>query len=230
MKLWDEKTLDYYTVPAKKPLAQFVMEQTLKYGIGQAEIPGLLSTLLGGNIPDTSMNFLMSKNIRELSQMTVEELEMLPGLGKTKAVRLAAAFELTRRLSVALPEERPVVRQPNEVVALVMDEMRYLDREHFRVLLLNSKSQVITIEQISVGTLNESYAHPREIFKNAIKRSAATIIVVHNHPSGDPTPSLEDIDLTKRLVDAGKIIGIEVLDHIIIGDGKFTSLKRKGLM
>ncbi|OPX92134.1 MAG: hypothetical protein A4E52_00136 [Pelotomaculum sp. PtaB.Bin013] len=111
-----------------------------------------------------------------------------------------------------------------------MAEMRFLDREHFRVMLLNTKNQVLRIETVSIGTLSSSQVHPRELFKFAVKNSAAAIILVHNHPSGEPTPSREDIDITGRLADAGKIMGIEVLDHIIIGDGKFVSFKEKGLL
>jgi len=111
-----------------------------------------------------------------------------------------------------------------------MEEMRNLDREHFRALLLNVKNQVIGREIISIGTLNSSAVHPRELFRNAIKRSAAALILAHNHPSGDPAPSREDIEVTRRLLEAGHIIGIEILDHLIIGDNKFTSFKAKGLM
>jgi DNA repair protein RadC len=106
-----------------------------------------------------------------------------------------------------------------------MEEMCYLDREHFRVVLLNTKNQVLAVETISVGGLSSSLVHPREVFKRAIQRSAAALILVHNHPSGDPTPSSEDLEVTKRLQEAGKILGIEVLDHIIIGDHQFISLK-----
>jgi DNA repair protein RadC len=108
--------------------------------------------------------------------------------------------------------------------------MRSLDREQFRALLLNTKHQLIGREVISIGTLNSSMVHPRELFKNAIKRSAAAMILVHNHPSGDPAPSQEDIGITKRLLEAGGIIGIEILDHLIVGDNRFVSLKAKGLM
>jgi len=111
-----------------------------------------------------------------------------------------------------------------------MEEMRHFDREHFRAILLNTKNQVIGTDKVSVGTLNSSAVHPRELFRNAIKRGAASVILVHNHPSGDPAPSREDMDITRRVKEVGNIIGIEVLDHIIIGDNKFTSLKANGLV
>jgi DNA repair protein RadC len=111
-----------------------------------------------------------------------------------------------------------------------MEEMRRLDREHFRALLLNTKNEVIAREIVSIGTLNSSTVHPRELFKNAIRRNAAAVILLHNHPSGDPTPSQEDLDVTRRLWEAGRIIGIEVLDHLIIGDNKYVSFKAEGLI
>jgi DNA repair protein RadC len=111
-----------------------------------------------------------------------------------------------------------------------MEEMRFLEKEHFKVILLNIKNHVISVEDISIGSLNSSIVHPREVFKPAIKRSSASIILAHNHPSGDPTPSREDIDITRRLCEAGKILGIEVIDHVIIGNGSFVSLKEKGVI
>jgi DNA repair protein RadC len=111
-----------------------------------------------------------------------------------------------------------------------MEEMRYLKKEYFKTVQLNIKNQVLTVEDISVGSLNASIVHPREVFQGPIRRSSAAIILVHNHPSGDPVPSKEDIDVTKRLCEAGKLLGIDVLDHIIIGDGVFTSFKEKGMI
>ena len=111
-----------------------------------------------------------------------------------------------------------------------MNEMRYLDREHFRVLILNTKNHILKNCLVSIGSLNSSLVHPREVFKQAIKSSGAAVILIHNHPSGDPYPSNEDIEITKRLHEAGKIVGIEVLDHIIIGDGSFVSLKERSVL
>lgn len=111
-----------------------------------------------------------------------------------------------------------------------MDDMKFLNKEHFRVILLNTKNQIISIEEISIGNLNSSIVHPREVFNIAIRRSANSIILVHNHPSGDSTPSTEDINITRRLIEAGNIIGIKVLDHIIIGDNNYTSLKQKNII
>lgn len=212
-----------------KTLSQHVREQALVYGVNRSDLPGLISAVVG-NLPDKTLNQLMCNNIRELSELTVEELEGLPGMGKNKASRLVAAFELSRRLAQFMPAERTVIRDPKDAANLVMEEMRSLDREHFNTILLNTKNHVIGIDKVTIGTLNSSMVHPRELFRTAIKKSAATIILVHNHPSGIPEPSREDIDITKRVRDAGNIIGIEILDHIIIGDGKYTSLKERGLI
>lgn len=170
------------------------------------------------------------KNLHQLVDATVEELSEVKGVGLAKASQVKAALELARRLSQFSASPRPVVKSPGDAAGLVMEEMRHLDREHFRALLLNTKNQVIGVDKVSVGTLNSSAVHPRELFRNAIRRSAASVILMHNHPSGDPAPSREDLDITRRLVEAGKIIGIEVLDHIIIGDNKFISFKAKGLI
>lgn len=168
--------------------------------------------------------------LKQLLDVSTEELNSFKGIGPAKAAQIMAALELGRRVAVASAWDRPSIRSPENAAALVMEEMRHLDREHFWALLLNTKNQVLARETISIGTLNSSAIHPRELFKAAIRRSAAAVILVHNHPSGDPTPSQQDIEVTRRLVDAGNIIGISVLDHLVIGDNKFTSFKAKGLM
>src|SRR5699024_5960782 len=128
------------------------------------------------------------------------------------------------------PEERYVIRSPEDGADYVMEELRNLNQEHFVALFLNTKNQIIHSQTIFIGSLNASIVHPREVFREAVKRSAASIIVAHNHPSGDPTPSQEDIHVTRRLVESGKMIGIEVLDHLVIGNRKFVSLKEKGYL
>jgi DNA repair protein RadC len=168
--------------------------------------------------------------IMYLIDASLEELSKIKGIGLAKSVQLKAAVELGRRMSLYQNSDTIVINSPNDVKNLLMEEMRYLEKEHFKAILLNIKNHVISVEDISIGSLNTSIVHPREVFKTAIKRSSASLIIVHNHPSGDPTPSKEDIQVTKRLVDAGKIIGIEVLDHIIIGNGIFISFKEKGII
>lgn len=161
---------------------------------------------------------------------SVEELSKIKGIGAAKAVQIKAAVELGRRISSNSRRQRVTITSPSDVKDLLMAEMRFLEKEHFKIILLNIKNHVISIEEISIGSLNSSIVHPREVFKPAIRRSSASVILVHNHPSGDPTPSREDIEVTARLVEAGKILGISVLDHIIIGNNSILSLKEKDFM
>jgi DNA repair protein RadC len=161
---------------------------------------------------------------------SIEELSKIKGIGLAKSVQLKAAVELGRRISANTWRHGFTINCPSDVKDLLMEEMRFLEKEYFKAILLNIKNHVIAIEEISVGSLNTSIVHPREVFKPAIRRSSASIILVHNHPSGDSTPSREDIEVTSRLVESGKIIGIQVLDHVIIGDGCITSLKEIGAM
>jgi len=168
--------------------------------------------------------------LKGLAAASCAELGTVRGVGPAKAALIQAALELGRRISARPGEIRPAIRCPDDVASLMMDEMRGLDREHFRALLLNAKHQVLCVDRIAVGTLSQSSVHARELFKNAIKRNAAAVIVVHNHPSGDPSPSKEDLDVTKRLARAGDIIGISILDHVVIGDNNFVSFKASGLL
>ncbi|GAE27674.1 DNA repair protein RadC [Halalkalibacter wakoensis JCM 9140] len=163
-----------------------------------------------------------------LKDAAIEELCTVKGVGEAKAVELAAAIELGRRIHSLQPDDRYVIRSPEDVSNYVMEDMRFLQQEHFDCLYLNTKNQVLIRKTIFIGSLNASIVHPREVFKEAFRRSAASIICLHNHPSGDPTPSREDIEVTKRLTESGKVLGIELLDHIIIGDRKFVSLKEQG--
>ncbi|WP_270179451.1 RadC family protein [Alkalihalobacillus sp. CinArs1] len=168
------------------------------------------------------------EGLRLLKDASIEELTSLNGVGPAKAVQLMAAIELGRRVSRLQQEERYTVRSPEDGANYVMEDMRFLSQEHFVCLYLNTKNQVLHRKTVFVGSLNASIVHPREVFREAFRRSAASLICFHNHPSGDPTPSREDIEVTKRLAECGKMIGIDVLDHIIIGDQKFISLKEKG--
>jgi DNA repair protein RadC len=176
------------------------------------------------------------RNLDALARVPLEELKRIKGVGQTKAVQLQAAFELAKRLREHQHKAPQIITTPAEAAALVRDDMRLLDRESFRVILLNTKNAFIKTCPVSLGSLNASIVEPREVFKDAITASAANIILVHNHPSGDPTPSSEDIAITKRLVKAGELLGIHIHDHIILGarttgrDHDFVSLKEIGLM
>jgi DNA repair protein RadC len=168
-------------------------------------------------------------SLKELTEATASELSAIKGMGKRKATALLASIELAKRLS-APASNITTISSPQDVASLLMNEMRYLDRENFRILLLNTKNHVLKDYLVSVGSVNYSLVHAREIFKPAIKNSASSVILCHSHPSGDPTPSSEDIKITAKLHEAGKLLGIAVLDHVILGDGVFVSLKEKGLL
>jgi DNA repair protein RadC len=171
-----------------------------------------------------------SGDIRNLVNMKVEQLTQIKGIGPAKAIQIFAGIELGRRISTSSPMHVVTIHSPEDAANVVMEDLRYLQTEHFVVLYLNVKNVVIAKETISIGSLNASIVHPREVFKAAIQRSSASIVCFHNHPSGDPTPSPEDIQMTKRLTEVGTMIGIPLLDHIIIAGPKFTSLKEHGYL
>ncbi|WP_042223330.1 RadC family protein [Oceanobacillus manasiensis] len=209
-------------------------ERLLENGADHLSNQELLAILLGSGTKAESVMALSNRvlmhfeGLKLLHDATIEELTAIKGIGTAKGVQLLSSIELGKRMSQYKPEVRYVIRSPEDGANYVMEEMRTLRQEHFVVLFLDTKNQVIHRQTIFIGSLNASIVHPREVFREAVKRSAASIIVIHNHPSGDPTPSKEDIHVTRRLVDSGKMIGIELLDHLIIGDRKFVSLKEKG--
>ncbi|WP_277923945.1 RadC family protein [Halobacillus yeomjeoni] len=196
----------------------------------------LLAILLGSGTKQESVMELSQRllihfeGIGLLKDATIEELTAIRGIGIAKAVLIMAAIELGKRIQQMKPVDRYIIRSPEDGADFVMEEMRTLKQEHFICLFLNTKNQVLHRQTIFIGSLNASIVHPREVFKEAVKRSAASIICAHNHPSGDPTPSQEDIQVTRRLQECGKMIGIELLDHLVIGDRKFISLKEKGYL
>ena len=166
-----------------------------------------------------------------LWRVSAEDLTDLSGVGPASAARVLACLEMSRRASAWGTGRRPSISTAEDVVALCAPQLRGLDREHFWALALNTKNQLVRITEVSVGSLNASIVHPRELYREAVRVSAAALVVVHNHPSGDPTPSGADIQLTRRLVKAGDVLGIELLDHVIIGDGgEHASLRDMGLM
>jgi DNA repair protein RadC len=151
------------------------------------------------------------------------------GLGEAKASQIMAAIELGRRLTLEAPEERPTVHGPGDAAGLVLYEMSALEQEELRIILLDIRNRVLEIVTIYRGSLTSSQVRVGELFKHPIRRNAASLIVIHNHPSGDPTPSPDDVALTRAILQAGKLLDIEVLDHLVIGAGRFVSLKERGL-
>jgi DNA repair protein RadC len=168
-------------------------------------------------------------SLREIAAASVDDLKGV-GLTKSTATKLKVVFEIGKRYTTEY-QAKTVIRTPGDVAKLLMPEMQYLDREVFRAIYLNIKNMVLAIPTVFIGTLESCPVHPREVFKGAISRSAAGIILCHNHPSGDPTPSQDDLLLTNRLKEAGEIIGIKVIDHVIIGSyGNYVSFKERGMI
>lgn len=170
-------------------------------------------------------------SINAISQATIEELSQIKGIGPAKAIQIKASFELAKRQeSITDKYSDYYIENPKTAVELARKELKDKSKEHFKLIMLNTRNKVINIADISVGTLNASLVHPREVFEQAIKHHSASVILVHNHPSGDPEPSDDDLKMTKRLKESGNILGIEVIDHIIIGKDNFYSFKEKRLL
>ena len=165
-----------------------------------------------------------------LYQYSLDELMSINGIGRVKAIQIKAVLELSKRISKHQNLLKHRINSPSSIASVYMEEMRYLKQEHFKIALLDTKNQIVSDRDITKGSINSSIVHPREVFKYAIKKSATAIIMLHNHPSGDPSPSKEDIQVTKRMIECGELIGIHILDHIIIGDGSYISLKERGII
>jgi len=218
------------------PVSERPRERLQKFGVEALSAQELLALILGRGIAGESVTVtaqrLLSQfgSISGISGASLEELAQVKGIGPAKASQIKATFEIANRMDTNLePSQMQQIKTPDEVVSLVRSRLQNKKKEHFLALLLDTRSNLIKCSEISVGSLDTSIVHPREVFKEALSASAASVIFTHNHPSGDPTPSEDDIKLTERLFQAGEIMGIEVLDHIIIGNNKYLSLKREGL-
>ena len=218
------------------PLEERPREKLKTLGAGALSNAELLAILLrvGGRnesaVQVATRILARGGGLRKLPELSLEELQENKGIGPDKAVMIKAALELGSRLATTPREESGSITNPRQAADLFMEELRYRKKEYFKILLLNTKNHIISREEISVGSLSASIVHPREIFNSPMRKSAASVILFHNHPSGDPSPSQEDLEVTRRLVDAGNILGIAVRDHIIIGDGCFFSFREKGLL
>lgn len=219
-----------------------IKEESPKYRLSQKgpdvlKTSELLAIILGGTRNKTALDAaeaLLNKfsgNLSRLAKATQRELsEDMDGIGHSKAIQIMAAIELGKRIVSYSEKERPAIHTPSDVARLLMAEMRYYKKEVFKVLLLDTKNRLIKIETVSTGILDASLVHPREVFYAAIQEMASSVILVHNHPSGNIIPSAQDIEITKTMIEAGRIMNIDVIDHIIIGDGKFLSLKEKKII
>jgi DNA repair protein RadC len=213
-------------------------EKLQRNGVVTLTNPELIAILLRtGTRRESSLDLAMrviqrgGPGIRFLADLTFEEYCELPGIGPAKACQVMAALELGKRLRRDMNQHKPVkMDSPKKIAEYLMDELMYLKKEKFVVVFLDTKNQIINYEVVSVGTLNASIVHPREVFNLAVKKSANAIVLVHNHPSGNCDPSREDLSVTERIRDCGDLLGISVLDHVIIGAGKYYSFKEAGLI
>jgi len=192
--------------------------ELLTLALGGAEAPGLAADLLA-----------RFGSLHQLARANKAQLMHLRGIGEAQAARLTAIMELSLRLQEPLADERPTVSTPAEAADLFMPSMRYLDQEELRVMLLDTRNRMMGIHTITRGSLNSSSVRIGELFRHAIEAPAAAVIIAHNHPSGDPAPSPEDVSITRKIVEAGKLLDVSVLDHLVIGNGRFVSLKERYL-
>jgi len=207
-------------------------ERLVKFGEQELSAQELLQLILGRGVAGESVAITAQKllshfgSLQKLSEASIEELSSIKGIGLAKAAQIKAAFEISRRLSTQAPTYKSKeLTNPEKVYQLMKSKLKDYHKEHFYVIALNSRNH--SIAEVSVGSLNASIVHPREVFAEAIKNKAASVILVHNHPSGDPEPSEEDLLTTKKLVDSGNLLGIKVIDHIIVTKNKFLSIQNQ---
>lgn len=217
------------------PLSERPYEKLYTYGAEKLSDAELLAIIIkSGTREETSVSLAQkilklkentSENkLRDLQDISIEEFMSIKGIGKVKAIQLKAVCELTKRMSAMSSKQKLQIHSSHDIAKLLMEELRYEKREKVKLILLNTKNNILKIIDISYGGINFAAVEPKEIFAEAIKAQAPKIILVHNHPSGDPTPSQADYTITDRIFDAAQLLGIEFLDHIIIGDGIFRSL------
>lgn len=212
------------------PTSERPRERLQRYGAEALSTQEILALILGQGISGESVTVTAQRLLSQFSSIRGMAGALVRVIGPAKTCQIKAALDLASRLdSDGEPGEKPTVKIPDKIANLMKPRLQDKKKEYFIALLLNTRSQLIKSSEISVGSLDGTIVHPREVFKEALSASAASAIFVHNHPSGNPEPSEEDIELTERLVQAGEIMGVEVLNHIVFGDNKYISLKREGL-
>ena len=216
------------------PMKERPRERFIKYGPSSIQTFELIAIVLRTGSKDESVLELakrvtyMTKSLKDLGNTSIKDLKSIKGIGDSKAIELLAAFELGKRVFKESFIEQSKLQSPEKIYQYLKSELEMKTQEHFLALYLNIKGELIKKETLFIGSLNSSLVHPREIFKHAVINSAAAIIICHNHPSGDPTPSKQDIDITKLIHKNSLMMDIELLDHIIIGKDKYYSFKEKG--
>jgi DNA repair protein RadC len=227
--------VDHHYTIKDLPTSERPRERLLKYGAGALSNAELLAIILRIGTMDENAVQLASRlltefhNLGGLARADEAEITDAKGVGQVKVTQIKAALELGKRLQVEAPEERPQVRSPADAAHLVMPVMGLLEQEELHVMLLDTKNRVLGTRQVCKGAANVTHVDMADLFRHAIRANAVFLIVAHNHPSGDPTPSPEDVAITRQIVEAGKLLNVEVLDHLVIGRQAFVSLKERGL-
>jgi DNA repair protein RadC len=220
------------------PVTERPRERLIKFGVESLSIPELLALILGRGTKGKSVLVTASellqryKSLKKLAGASINELCTIQGIGEAKATQIKAALELAKRMEDddSVKITKTAVKCPEDILHIIKKDLKGKKKEHFILALLDTRNHLIAIRTISIGSLDTSIVHPREVFLEAVSNSAASVIFIHNHPSGNPEPSEEDIKLTRQLIEAGKLLDIDVLDHIIIGDDGYLSMKAKNLI
>jgi DNA repair protein RadC len=226
---------EYHPRIKELPLSDQPRERLVVVGPAALSDAELLAILLRVGVPGLNVLHLAQQTLREcggwsgLLRVDHDDLCRRHGMGAAKAATVKAALEIGRRLLLAGPDERMQIKSPADAATLLMVEMGHLDQEHLRAVLLDTKNRVQQVATIYIGSVNSAQIRVGEVFKEAIRRNSAALIVAHNHPSGDPTPSPEDILVTRQIVEAGKLLDVECLDHLVIGRGRYVSMRERGL-
>lgn len=215
------------------PFEERPRERLVKFGEQALSAQELIQLILGSGIAGESVVVTAQKllsrfgSLQKLAEAGIVELSSIKGIGLAKAAQIKAVFEIGRRISIQTPPYKSKeLTDPKKVYQLIKNKLKDYSREHFYIIALNSRNH--SVAEVSVGSLNTNIVHPREVFAEAIKNKAASVIIAHNHPSGDPEPSEDDLEVTKRLFEAGKILGIDIMDHIVVAKTSYFSFKEKG--
>ena len=231
----ERSVIQYHPRIRDLPTTERPRERLHHYGASSLSLAELLAIVLRTGVASESVLHLAARlqarvgGLVGLARASYAELCAEHGMGPAKAAQLQAALELGRRLMATQPEERPTIRSPEDVANLLLGEMSFLEQEELRVVLLNTKNQVMAIPRVYKGSVNTSLIRIGELFREAVRQNCPALVVVHNHPSGDPTPSADDVRVTEQMVEAGKLLEIEVLDHLVLGHQRYVSLKERGL-
>ena len=226
-----QSPLEYHVRLREMPAEERPRERLRHFGSGSLSTSELLAIILRVGSSSENVLHLAERLLRQfgglpgLQQASVGELGKEHGMGEAKATQVKAALEMGRRLAAFQPEDRVTVRSPEDVANLVRGEMAFLEQEHLRVVLLNSRNQVMGVQEVYIGSVNSAQVRTAEVLRPAVRENCPALVVVHNHPSGDPAPSQQDIAATKDILAAGKLLDIDVLDHVIIGQGQHVSMK-----